>query len=53
MERSTVGSLLRTTQALCGQLCEKETLTHGIAYTCARYPNLSEVNQFREVVVED
>jgi len=52
-ERSTVGSLLRSTQAYCQQLCEKQTLDHGIAFYSSRYPFLSEVNQFREVVIEN
>ncbi|MEK6675484.1 MAG: GNAT family N-acetyltransferase [Planctomycetota bacterium] len=51
--RTTVGSLLRSTQAHCGQICSKETLDHGIAYTCERYPTLCEGNQLREVVVTD
>jgi len=53
MQRTTVGSLLRSTQAFCGQLCEKETLDYGIAYYCPRFPDLAEVNQFREVIVQD
>ncbi len=51
MQRSTVGSLLRSTQAFCGQLCEKETLEYGIAFYCPRYPDLVEANQFREVMM--
>lgn len=53
IERSTVGSLLRAEQAHCAQLCRKETLDFGIAYTCDRFPRLPEVNQFREVVIDD
>lgn len=53
MERTTVGSLLRSTQAFRSQLCEKETLEHGIAYYCERFANLPEANQFREVVVDN
>ncbi len=53
MERSTVGSLLRTSQAFCSQLCEKHTLDFGIAYFQPRFADLAELNQFREVVVED
>ncbi len=52
MERSTIGSLLRTTQALCSQLCEKETLDYGIAYHNGRFANLPEANQFREVIAK-
>jgi len=48
-----VGSLLRTTQAFCLQLCEKETLDYGIAYFSTRFPRLPEANQFREVMVSD
>lgn len=53
MERSTTGSILRTTQAWCGQLCEKQTLSHGIAYYSRHFPELPEANQFREIVIED
>lgn len=53
MERSTVGSLLRSTQALCTQLSEKETLEHGIAYYSERLALAPEANQFREVVIDD
>lgn len=53
MERSSVGSLLRTNQALCGQLCEKQTFDFGIAYYCERFPRLPEVNQIREVIIAD
>ena len=53
MERSTVGSLLRSTQALCSQLCDKETLDFGIAYYSERFAGVPETNQFREVVVPD
>ena len=52
MERSTTGSILRTTQAWCLQLCEKQTLSHGIAYYSERFAQLRQANQFREVVVE-
>lgn len=53
VERTTVGALLRSAQAFCGQLCEKETLDFGIAYYCPRFPALPEVNQFREVLIDD
>lgn len=53
MERSTVGSILRATQAFCLQLCEKETLDYGIAYYSARFPKLPEANEFREVMLQD
>jgi len=53
MSHSTVASLLRTNQAYCGQVCEKETLEHGIAFTCRRFPDIAEVNQFREVVIDE
>lgn len=52
MERTTVGSLLRTTQAYCSELCEKETLEYGIAYYSRRFSALAEANQFREVMIE-
>lgn len=53
MARSTVGALLRTSQAFYSQLCDKQTLEHGIAYYSRRFAGLAEANQFREVVVED
>src|SRR3989304_5124695 len=53
MERTTVGSLLRSTQAYCSELCEKETLEYGIAYYNPRFASLPEANQFREVLIED
>lgn len=53
IERSTVGSLLRCTQAYCQQICGKETLQYGIAYYAPRFPFLSDANQFREITVRD
>lgn len=53
MERSTVGSLLRSTQALCSQVCDKQTLEYGIAYYSRRFAALPEANQFREVSSDD
>jgi GNAT superfamily N-acetyltransferase len=53
MDRTTVGSLLRSTQAHCSELCEKETLDYGIAYFNRRFAALPEANQFREVLIED
>lgn len=53
MERTTVGAYLRTTQAWCLQLCEKETLDHGIAYVNARHASLPEACHLREVVIEN
>ncbi len=53
MQRSTIGSLLRSTQAYCSQLCEKHTLDSGIAFYNERFASLPEVNQFREVVLAD
>jgi len=53
MDRTTVGSLLRSTQAYCSELCEKETLDYGIAYYNPRFASLPEANQFREVLIED
>jgi len=52
MERTTIGSLLRSTQAFGSQLCEKQTLEQGIAYYCRRFADLPEANQFREVVID-
>ncbi len=53
MDRTTIGSLLRSTQAYCSELCEKETLEYGIAYFSPRFAALPEANQFREVLIED
>jgi len=53
MERTTVGSVLRTTQAWCLHLGEKETLELGIAYYSDRFPDLPDTNQFREVIATD
>ena len=53
MQSSTIGSLLRSTQAYCSQLCEKQTLDTGIAFYSERFGDLPEVNQFREVVLND
>ena len=53
MDRTTVGSLLRSTQAYCSELCEKETLEYGIAYYNPRFASLPEANQFREVLIDD
>jgi len=53
MSTPTVASLLRSSQALCGQVSEKETLNHGICYYSRRFAPLPEANQFREVLIED
>jgi N-acetylglutamate synthase-like GNAT family acetyltransferase len=53
MENNTVGSLLRSSQAFCSELCEKETLDYGIAYYSRRFAALPEANQLREVWIED
>jgi RimJ/RimL family protein N-acetyltransferase len=52
MSTTTIGSLLRSSQAHCQQLCEKETLRYGIAFHCPAYPRLGEVNQYREVLLD-
>ena len=53
MERSTVGSLLRSSQAYCSQLCDKQTLQFGIAYYSERFAALPEANEFREIYIDD
>ncbi len=53
MQQTTVGSILRITQAYCLQLCEKETLDFGIVYYNASFDSLPDVNQFREVLIQD
>lgn len=49
MERTSLGSFLRTSQAWCQQISEKHTLDYGIAFYNSRFPDLREANQFREV----
>ncbi|GIK15579.1 MAG: hypothetical protein BroJett003_05430 [Planctomycetota bacterium] len=51
MTHTTVGSILRSNQAYCGQLCERHTLDLGVAFVCERFSALPEVNQFREVIL--
>lgn len=53
MQSSTVGSLLRSSQAYCSLICEKETLDAGIAFHSERFHGLPEANQFREVAITD
>ena len=47
-----MGSILRSTQAWCAQLCEKQTLNYGIAYYSEQFAALPQANQFREVVID-
>lgn len=51
MTTPTIASMHRSTQALCVHLCQKQTLTHGIAYYNPDLPRDAEANQFREVVI--
>lgn len=53
MERSTVDSILRSTQAYCQQVCETQTLDYGIVYYSERFADLPDANQFREVLMDD
>ena len=53
MERTTIGSWLRATQAYCQQPCEKETLEYGIAYYSAVFAAIPDACQFREVWIPD
>ena len=53
MERSTIGSLLRSTQAFCQQICDKQTFDFGIAFYSNRFPAIPEANQIRELMLED
>lgn len=53
MSTSTVASILRTSQAYCAQLCEKQTLEFGIVYACDRYPTSPEANQYREIIADN
>lgn len=52
-QAATVHSLLRSSQAFCSELSEKETLDYGIAFYCKRFAALPEANQMREVWIED
>lgn len=52
MQRSTVDSLLRISQAYCEQVCEKQTLDFGIVYSSVRFRGLPDCNQYREVIAE-
>ncbi|MCH7704738.1 MAG: hypothetical protein IIB61_06480 [Planctomycetes bacterium] len=49
----TVAHLLRSAQAYCDQIAERETLQYGIAWHSKRFADLPEANQVREVVVEN
>ncbi len=51
MTTPTIASMHRSTQALCTHLCQKQTLTQGIAYYNPDLPHDAEANQFREVVI--
>lgn len=53
MSGTTCGWILRSEQALCLQLSEKETLDYGIAYYSERFRDHPEANQFREMLIED
>jgi len=50
---NTLSAVLRTNQAYCELLCEKQTLRWGIAFHSAAWPAAPETNQFREVVIRD
>ena len=52
MASSTVGALLRTEQAFCSQVCDKQVLEFGIAYYSDRFAVLPEANQYREVTLD-
>lgn len=51
MQRSAVSSILRSNQAYWQQLCESESLDHGIAFWSTAYRGYPNVNQFREVLI--
>lgn len=53
MACSSIDSLLRSSQAYCQQVCGKQTLDYGIAFFSERFPSVSDVNQFREVWIDD
>ncbi|MCH7813022.1 MAG: GNAT family N-acetyltransferase [Planctomycetes bacterium] len=53
MQRSSVSSILRSNQAYCDLLCDKQTLTWGIAFHSRAWSALPQANQFREVVISD
>ena len=43
----------RTEQVWWEQICEWESLDYGVAFTCKRYPSLSEAQQLRDVWLAD
>ena len=51
MTGTTLGALLRATQAYCLQLSEAEALDWGVAFTSPRFARLPEANQLREFAV--
>lgn len=53
MVATTVGAILRSSQAYYGLICERQTLDHGIAFYSRTFPALPQANQFREVVIEN
>ena len=53
MSSSAVSWLLRTGQAYVEQVCQKVTLTQGVALFSAQFAGLPEGGQFRELYVED
>ncbi|MCP4248170.1 MAG: GNAT family N-acetyltransferase [bacterium] len=53
MQRSSVSSILRSNQAYCELLCDKQTLTWGIAFHSQAWSALPQANQFREAVIPD
>jgi len=53
MLHPAVSSTMRSNQAYCGQLAQKQVLDWGVAYCSPTWAGLAEANQFREVVVAD
>ncbi|MCC7292186.1 MAG: GNAT family N-acetyltransferase [Phycisphaerales bacterium] len=53
MAATTVGAILRSSQAYYGLICVRQTLDHGIAYYSKPLAALPQANQFREVVIEN
>lgn len=51
MQLSTRSAVARSTQAYCALISEAESLSCGVAFRCQRFPQLSEGNQIREVIV--
>lgn len=51
--KEIVSAVRRFDQAWCEQICEWESLAHGVAYCSAEFPSLPEAHQLRDVWLAD